>query len=142
LKQSLVQIFVSAVFLGIGARWGVEGVLIAYLLRGTLVSWYNIHAMNRSVQLRPMSVIRMLGPPSIACGVMVGIVWLAKYQLSDAYSGIHLLALLVFIGAITYGAALLAGDAVGLWKGYVGSAVRSLAGAFPKPRSAETGKAA
>jgi O-antigen/teichoic acid export membrane protein len=142
LKQSLGQMFVNAVFLGIGARWGVEGVLIAYMLRGTLVSCYNLSAMNRVVGLRPMSVIRMLGPPSIACAVMVGIVWLAKHELNDVYSGIRLLALLVLIGAIAYGAALLAGDAIGLWKGYVGSAARSLAGAFPTLRAAKKGKVA
>lgn len=142
LRQSVVQIFVTALLLAVGARWGVEGVLIAHILRASFVSCYNLHAMNKVVGLRPMAVVRMLAPPSMASAVMVGTVWLAKHQLSDAYSGIYLLVLLVLIGATTYGAALLAGDAVGLWKGYVGSAARSLAGAFPKPQSAETGKAA
>jgi len=139
LNQSIVQVFVTALLLWAGARWGVEGVLIAHILRANFVSWYNLYAMNKAVELRPMSVIRMLAPPSIACAVMVGVVWLAKHELSATYSGIPLLALLVVIGVVAYGVALCAGDVVGLWKGYIGSAVRSLAGAFPK---AQAGKAA
>jgi PST family polysaccharide transporter len=140
LRQSIVQIVATAFLLGVGARWGIIGVLIAHILRACFVSCYNLHAMNQAVKLRPMSVIRVLGPPSMACVVMVGSVWAAKHELS--LTGIYLLALLILIGAATYGAALLAGDAAGLWRGYVGGAVRSLAGALPKPRSVQAGKAA
>ncbi len=31
LKQSFAQIFVSALFVGVGVRWGVEGVVIAHI---------------------------------------------------------------------------------------------------------------
>ncbi len=137
LKQSVAQIFINAVFLGVGARWGVEGVMIGYLLRGTLVSWFNLYAMNQALKLKPLSVIQMLAPPSIACAAMVGVVWIAKHQLSQTYSGIYLLASLILIGAVTYGAALLVGDVIGLWKGYVGGAVRSLTGAILKSDSAQ-----
>jgi len=59
--------------------------------------------------------------------------------LSQFLSGVPLLALLVLTGACAYGAALFGGDAVGLWKGYVGEALRSLVGTLLKRRSMQTG---
>jgi O-antigen/teichoic acid export membrane protein len=142
LRQSATQILITAVFLGIGARWGVAGVLIAHILRANLVSWYNLYAMSQAVGLKPMSVIQVLAPPSIACAVMVAVVWAVKAELSATMSAIQLLGLLIVIGAVTYGMALFAGDAVGLWKGYIAGAARSLAGALPKHVSAQAGKSA
>lgn len=136
LKQSVGQVFLSALFLAVGARWGVEGVLVAHILRANLVSWYNLHAMKRAVQVDPISVIRMLAPPCAASVLMVGVVLAAKHGLSQAVSGMPLLALLIAIGAITYPAVLLGGELFGPWKGYVGGALRSLIGAFPKSRAA------
>ena len=104
-----------------------------------LVSCYNLYAMKRSEE-QTVAAIRMLAPPSVACAVMVGAVWLAKHHLSSSISDIHLLGVLIVIGAVTYGIALLAGDALGFWRGYVGESVQSLAGAFRKNSSVQVGK--
>lgn len=136
LKQSIAQVFVSALFLAVGARWGVEGVVAAHILRASLVSAYNLHAMKRAVQVSPLSVLRMLAPSCAAASLMVAVVLAAKHGLSQVLSGLPFLAALIAIGAVAYGAILLAGDLFGPWKGYVGSAVRSLMGALPKGRAA------
>lgn len=142
LRQSVAQVFVSALLIGVGARWGVEGVVVAHILRSNLISWYNLYAIKQAVELRPLSVVRMLLPPTVACVVMVGVVLLAKHELSSSISSLHLLGLLILIGAVTYGMTLVAGDALGLWRGYISGAVQSLAGAFRKRRSVRAGKVA
>lgn len=136
LKQSVAQIFISALFLSVGARWGVEGVMVAHILRASLVSAYNLHAMKRAVQVRPLAVLSVLAPPCAAGLLMVAVVLAAKHGLSDVLSGVPLLAALIAIGAVAYGAILLGGDLFGPWKGYVGGAMRSLIGALPKGRAA------
>jgi O-antigen/teichoic acid export membrane protein len=140
LKQSIIQIFVSAVLVGIGAQWGLEGVVIGHVLRANLMSWYNLYAMNREVGLRPLLVFGALLPPTVACMVTVAVVLMLKHALIATISSLQLLAFLVLIGAVTYVVALLAGEALGFWRGYVGGAVQSLASAFRKPPSVPAGK--
>lgn len=139
LKQSIVQIFVSALLIGIGARWGFEGVVIAHILRSNLVSLYNLYAMKELAGLKPLSVVTVLLPPTVACSVMMGVVLTTKHVLSSTMSNFELLALLVITGAVIYVVVLLAGEALGFWKGYVSGAVQSLAGAARKLPSARAG---
>jgi hypothetical protein len=72
---------------------------------------------------------------------MVGVVLLAKQELSGNMPSFYLLALLILIGAIAYAISLVLGDVLGLWRGYIGGAVRSLVGAFQKRRSMQTEEA-
>jgi PST family polysaccharide transporter len=129
LRQSVAQIFVTAPLLAIGAFWGIEGILIGHITRGFLVAAYNMYAMRRAIELSPMAIIRLLAPPALACVVMVGVVTAAKLLLEPSLAGIGLLAALVAIGGVTYGAVLVGGDVAGLWRGFVSGALRSLAGA-------------
>ena len=76
LKQSVAQIFINALFLGVGARWGVEGVVIAILAprhAGQLVQplRHESGAETQAAVGYPGSL-----PPSIASAAMVGVVWL------------------------------------------------------------------
>jgi PST family polysaccharide transporter len=140
LKQAVAQAFVAMLLIGIGARWGFEGVVIAHILRSNLVSLYNLYAMDKVAGLRPLPILTLLLPPSVACSVMMGVVLITKHVLSSTMSNLELLALLVITGAITYALVLLTGEALGLWKGYVSGAVRSLAGAIRKPPSVQAGE--
>jgi O-antigen/teichoic acid export membrane protein len=139
MRQSIIMVFLTALFLWIGARWGMEGVLIAHVLRVAAASAYNLHAMTRAVGLKVTAVLQVLLPPCVACAIMTGAVWMAKHELSQHVSGVPLLLLLIAIGAVTYGAALFGGDVIGLWKGYLVDATRSLKGIMVKRGSAVAG---
>jgi hypothetical protein len=74
----------------------------------------------------------MLMPPAFACLAMVTTVEVVKVAIGDGLAGVLLLAVLVAAGGTAYGAALVIGDFVGLWPGYVRDALASLAGAIAR----------
>jgi O-antigen/teichoic acid export membrane protein len=138
LKQAISQAFLAALLIGIGAHWGLHGVVIAHILRSNLICLYNLYAMSKVAGLRPLSVLTVLLPPSVACSIMMGVVLITKDILSSKASSAELLALLVVTGAVAYVATLLTGEALGFWRGYLSGAVQSLAGAVRKRPSIST----
>lgn len=132
LRQSIVQTILTVVLIYLGSEFGILGVLVAIIVRASLVALYNILALNRELAITPRSILNVLLPPIVASGVMVGVIHLARIELDNALSNIPLLAVLIVIGAVTYGLALLLGDVTGAWRGYVRGAVGSLAGAMTR----------
>lgn len=139
MRQSLAQLVLTVVMLLIGVQFGLIGVMIAFSLRAFVVAVYNLTALRAYVGIQPLDVIKMLAPPTVACAAM----WLAVAgleQLVDTSAVAPLaqphvkLGMLAVVGAITYAAGLLAGDALGFWRGYVGEIVallRSVSGRGP-----------
>ena len=132
LRQSVVMLVVTPILLYIGAQFGLVGVMVALIVRGTIATVYNVYSLNREISLGTLPLVRVLMPPVVACAAMVGAVELAKFELAGVLSGFLLLAALIAIGAVTYGAVLLLGDVIHLWRGYVRGAADSLAGAMPR----------
>jgi O-antigen/teichoic acid export membrane protein len=141
LRQSVAQIVITAPLLAIGAYWGLEGVLVGHISRAFLVALYNMLAMRRAIGLSPLAIIRTLAPPTLACALMVAAVRLAKAVLAPELAPLPLLIALVAIGGVAYALALLAGDAVGLWRGFVSGAARSLAVALGRKSLITAGRA-
>jgi PST family polysaccharide transporter len=141
LRQSVAQIVITAPLLAIGAYWGLEGVLVGHISRAFLVALYNMLAMRRAIGLSPLAIIRTLAPPTLACALMVAAVRLAKVVLAPELAPLPLLIALVAIGGVAYALALLAGDAVGLWRGFVSGAARSLAVALGRKSLITAGRA-
>jgi PST family polysaccharide transporter len=138
-RQSIVQIGLTVVFVSIGTFFGIVGVLVAIIVRGVVMTVYNIAVLHKEIGIEPLAVIRVLVPPAVACAVMAIAVEVAKFELAGDLERTTLLALLVVGGAITYGAALLLGEVLHLWPGYMRGAMRSLSRAFRRrPNTAAT----
>jgi PST family polysaccharide transporter len=139
LGQSVVQVTLTFVLVSVGLFFGIVGVLVALMVRGVLNAAYQLFQLRKEVGLRPRTVLKVLLPPASACIVMAVAVELTKYQLTGDVAEVWLLAILVGIGAGVYFAALLAGEVIGLWPGYVRGATDSLQRALrQKPKSAPT----
>lgn len=133
MRQSLVQLVVTVILILIGVRFGLAGVMAAHSLRAFVVAIYNVTALRKVVGIAPAQIIKMLAPPTVACAVM----WLGVALLSSVIDA-HVpgilalpyakLAFLVVSGGAIYGAGMIAGDLVGLWRGYIGDALRSIRG--------------
>lgn len=130
LGQSLFQLVVTVIFVLAGSPFGLVGVMVGFIARGLAVAVYNLVLLRREAEIAPREVVRAVLPPAIASAIMVGIVEVLKFQLVGRIPDIPLLIILIAAGAAAYGAALFAGDLVGLWRGYVRDAIASIAGAF------------
>jgi O-antigen/teichoic acid export membrane protein len=139
IHQSAFQISLTIALVSIGTLFGIVGVLVAIILRGVVMTTYNISVLHKEIGLEPLAVIRVLVPPVVACATMAAAVEFAKFQLTGDIAPALLLALLVVVGAVTYGITLLLGDAVHLWPGYIRGAASSLSQAVRRgPKVAAT----
>lgn len=125
-RQSLVQITLTVAFVSVGALFGIIGVLVSIVVRGVVMSIYNVVVLHREIGLDPLAVVGVLVPPTVACGVMAAVVEIAKVELAGELEPAWLLATLVAMGAIAYGVTLIVGEAIRLWPGYVRGAATSL----------------
>ena len=140
-RQSVIQIFGTALFVAVGAHFGIIDVLLAIIARALMVAVYNIAALRKEIGLSLAALFQSLMPPVVASGVMVAAVRFGMLELAGSMPGIVLLGVLVTLGVATYGAALLIGDFVGLWRGYIRSALTSLGGAVIRRPAATMAKA-
>lgn len=125
-RQAMLQVFMTAVFVTVGAWFGIVGIMLAFVARATMIAAYNVRELRRHMGLDVVALLLAVSPPAAACFVMVVVVELTKVQLPGSLGGILSLAILVVVGAATYGLALLLGDSIGLWRGYVRDAIRSV----------------
>jgi PST family polysaccharide transporter len=125
-RQSIVQTVLTVVLVLGGTAFGLIGVLVALVLRSILMTVNNIMVLNKELGVRPMTLIAVLIPPTVGCVVMAAAVEFAKFELAGDFGQAALLALLVVIGALTYGATLLLGELLHLWPGYIRGAATSL----------------
>jgi O-antigen/teichoic acid export membrane protein len=126
LRQATIQVFMTAIFVAVGAQFGIVGVMAAFIARAVMIAAYNLRELRRHIDLDIGRLLRILVPPVIGCLVMVAVVELLKPLLPASLGEIVRLAALVLAGAVTYGLVLVSGDVLGLWRGYVGDAVRSI----------------
>ena len=129
-RQATAQIIATAVLVFVGAHFGIIGVLLAIIARAWMLAVYNLTALRKVLGLSIAALLRTLMPPVVATGIMVGAVQLAKQNLAGLMAPPLLLASLIVIGAIIYGAVLILGDLAGLWRGYIRGAIESLMGAI------------
>lgn len=133
MRQSLAQLVVTVMLMLIGVKFGLTGVMAAHTLRSFVVATYNVSALRKIVGISPLQIVKMLVPAVLACAVMWLGVALLSPVLESQMPGLTALpyvrlSLLVVLGAAIYCAGLVAGDLVGLWRGYIGEALRSIRG--------------
>ena len=137
-RQSAAQIFGTAVLVFIGAQFGIAGVLLAIIARALMVAVYNISALRTEIGLSIAALFQSLMPPVVASGIMVAAVRFGMLELAGSMPDLVLLGVLVTVGVLTYGATLLAGDLLGLWRGYIKGVFSSLGGAITRRRASPT----
>jgi PST family polysaccharide transporter len=129
-RQSLLQIALTVALVSIGSLFGIEGVLAAFIVRGVVMTIYNIAVLQSEIGVEPLAVVRVLVPPVVSCAVMAAAVELAKFELAGHVAPAPLLAIVVIIGAAAYGATLIVGEVIQLWPGYIRGAAGSLSRAI------------
>jgi O-antigen/teichoic acid export membrane protein len=139
LRQSMLQITLTFSLVSVGVFFGIVGVLVAIMIRGILNAAYQMHQLRKEVGLPSRAVLHVLWPPAAACAVMAISVEAVKFHLTGDIAQVWLLAILVGTGATAYFAALLVGEVIGLWPGYVRGVTDSLRRALrQRPEAAAT----
>jgi teichuronic acid exporter len=113
-KNSLTAATVLPIAFLIGVQWGLPGLSISWLLGYTTVILLNLHRMLPTVDLKIRDLARAAQWPVVAGVAMYGCVSLVRYNVSGALPVQMLAALLVAIGAVTYGAVMVATNMEGL----------------------------
>lgn len=140
MRHSIAQLGIMVAYMLIGVQFGLVGVMIAHCFRSFSVSALNMTALKSEIGIRATILVGALIPPVISCALM----WLAVTgcnHLIDAKmpSLVSLpyvkMGLLVAGGATVYAASLLAGDVIGLWRGYTRDVISSLSGLRSQPSS-------
>ena len=133
MRHSIAQLAIMITYMIVGVQFGLIGVMIAHSLRAYSVAALNLTALKSEIGIQAIALMKALMPSVVSCGFM----WLAVYSLTlliDANvpsltSLPYLkLALLIGTGATTYVVSLLAGDILGLWKGFTRDVLGSLSG--------------
>lgn len=125
MKQSVAQIILGVPLIWIGSHFGMFGVLIANIVRASIVSIANLAVINSKVGLNYKFVLWKIVPPFISSLIMFISVKLIMELLAAQDVYIQLLVG-VFSGAVIYSALMVAGDIAGLWPHYVRGAVGAL----------------
>jgi len=143
MRQSLVQLVMTSVFVLFGVQFGLRGVMAAHIAWSGVIATYNMIALRAHAGIAPRRIFAALAPPAVACAVM----WLAVrglepiLTLATQRAHIPLIVALVGLvgaGALTYVGTLLVGDVAGLWRGYVKSTVGSVRGILGRPAATPT----
>ena len=88
-------------------RWGIIAVAAAYVIRGYLLAPIPIWAIYKLLRIKISTYLHQYWAPLASSLVMVIAIWIVKYMLGNALSLNLQLTFYIFIGAITYGLAIL-----------------------------------
>jgi O-antigen/teichoic acid export membrane protein len=115
LRQGLFQLFVGIALAAVAARISLQAIVIAHVVRATLVCIFNAFDLHRRMQLRMRNLWQFMAAPYISTLVMAVGVGSARYALAGSASPLATLSILVPTGAICYLVSLWLGGRMGLW---------------------------
>ena len=127
--RSLISLSTTQLVLGVALTlaalpFGLFAVAVSYVGRAYLTLPMQIWLLRRASGIRPIDSLRAVGPPLIASSLMGIALAVAMRLLGDHFAGWQALLLLIAIGALFYGAALLAIS--GTWRNRLLSLSRQL----------------
>lgn len=100
------NVFTACVFMPaafwIGARWGLVGLCVAWLVGFPLVFIINLHRMLPLVGLKVSSALKPIALPMLAAAGMYFGVWIARSLLPAGLPALALMAVLIVTGAAGY----------------------------------------
>jgi O-antigen/teichoic acid export membrane protein len=97
----------NVVFFLIAVRWGIVAVAASYVIRSYLLAPITVWVVNRVLPLNVFEYLRQYAAPFAATGVMVSIIFAAKFFLSEIVNVPILLAICIALGTIAYGLTIL-----------------------------------
>ena len=115
LRQGVFQLVVGIALAAVAARISLQAVVIAHVVRATLVCIFNLFDVSRRMRLRLTDLWHFMAPPYVSTAVMAASVATARYLLGHASTPVATLCMLVAVGVVTYAATLLLGSRMGLW---------------------------
>lgn len=119
MKQSVLQLVIGISFALVAVQFSLAAVLAAHVTRAYLVSLYNLVALKRLAGLPYARVARKLLPLLFAALVMAGGVWTLRHYLLLDLPSLLRLAASIAAGGLLYVGTIVAGDLVGVWRGYL-----------------------
>jgi O-antigen/teichoic acid export membrane protein len=119
MRQGVFQILFGIALAALAARHSLTAVVIAHVVRGAVVSIYNIVDLRRYMKLPLRALAASMAPPYLGTLAMAALVVAARLALPSGSSPLLTLIVLSAVGAIGYGGAVLLGAAIGLWPRYV-----------------------
>jgi len=128
MKQSVTQVLLSIPLVWAGAQYGLTGVVLAGVVRASIVSIMNTVVIARQLSVKVRSIVFQWAPPFVSSLVMFGACKVLLSHLpSDAGDYVRCAAAIA-LGLAVYSVTLTAGDFLGLWRGYVRNGLNSLRG--------------
>jgi O-antigen/teichoic acid export membrane protein len=119
LRQAIFQVVVGLLLAAVAAQISLTAVLISQIIRGFLITGYTFADLRRHAGLTLSEAMRSLAPPYVATAMMAGAMLATRYLLGEHLSPMPLLLLLTAVGAVTYGATILAGVRLGFWPDFL-----------------------
>jgi O-antigen/teichoic acid export membrane protein len=115
LRQGLFQLVVGIALAAAAAQISLQAVVIAHVVRATLVCVLNIFDVRRRMELRLRTLWHYMASPYLSTLAMALGVTLARHLLGGAASPLLTLCVLGAVGGAVYVAALWSGSRMGLW---------------------------
>ena len=127
MKQSVTQIILAIPLVWAGAHYGVTGVVLAGIIRASIVSIMNTIVIVKLLSVRARSIVFQWAPPFISSLAMFAACKLLLAQLSGSSDYVQCAAGIA-LGVVVYAVVLTLGDYIGIWHGYVRNGLASLKG--------------
>jgi O-antigen/teichoic acid export membrane protein len=100
-RFSLVQGILNVLSFAIAVRWGIEAVAWAFVARTLIVFPAVLWLLRRAIGAEPRRSLALIGVPTFASLIMLGVVSAARHALVGL-PALPLLLALVAVGALTY----------------------------------------
>jgi O-antigen/teichoic acid export membrane protein len=115
LRQGIFQLIAGLVLAAIAARISLQAVVIAHVIRATLVCAFNVFDVRRYMKLRLMDLWHFMAPPYVSTLAMAIAVFSARQLLAGSSPRLVTLSVLMTVGGAVYVATLWLGSRMGLW---------------------------
>jgi hypothetical protein len=118
IRQGILQIILGAILTAAAAQVSLVAIAWAHVIRGLVVSLYNIFDLRKHMGVRIGTLARSLAVPYLGTAAMTAAILIARMSLiGDLAPTLRLMAL-VGIGGVGYGVALWLVAKAGLWPDY------------------------
>lgn len=117
-RQGVFQVVLGVVLSAAAAQVSLVALAVAHVVRGGLVSIYNIYDLRRHMQLGLRELCRSMAPPYLGTLAMSIVVIALRFPLTGAVSPFVMLTTLGVAGALAYLAAIWLGGVAGFWPRY------------------------
>lgn len=135
-RQAVLQTVANLTVTIIAAQYSVLAVVVAYLCRMYAFAVYNLFLMNRALNVPMRAFVLRLMPIVLATAGLAAAGFVTHHAMLG-WTELPRIIAVALTGAVAYCTILLAGDAIGLWRGFIRRLV-GLTSVLVKRRAAST----